>query len=124
MTRIRVKRNHEYAFDLNIFLFKFLSQVGVNLPIGLKVERDNRAAIAEWRPVSAKTLLSDVVIVILYLKSQNISDFPVWQVNSLLHKSLLQMDHPIFRHWSSIEQMASKFDYWPEIPELRIWKHR
>ena len=77
MTRIRVKRNHEYAFDLNILLFKFLSQVGVNLPIGLKVERDDPAAIAEWRPISAKTLRSDVVIVILYLKSQNISDFPV-----------------------------------------------
>ena len=46
MTRIRVKRNHEYAFDLNMLLFKFLKQVGVKLPIGLKVERDVRAAIA------------------------------------------------------------------------------
>ena len=45
MTPIRVKQNHEYGFDLNILLVKFLSQVGVNLPIGLKVERDDRAAI-------------------------------------------------------------------------------
>ena len=77
MTPIRVKQNHEYGVDLNILLFKFLSQVGVNLPIGLKVERDYRAAIVERRPVSEKTLRSDVIMDIFYPKSQNISDFPV-----------------------------------------------
>ena len=45
MTPIRVKQNHEYGFDLNILLFKFLSQVGVNLSIGLKVFRDDCTAI-------------------------------------------------------------------------------